>query len=161
MSGGEMYRCLVVANLTAESPSLTRAIREVVEVHPEHELVVLVPVFDSSLWHVLAGVGDRSFRLARERAARARARLEAAGGRVVSARLSLHQPEEAVELELCSGGFQSVLISTLPHPVSRWLHLDLPGRVAGRHPEIQVLHVTAPTDFYRDDAALHRAGPSG
>ena len=153
-----MYRCLVVANLTAESPSLTRAVHELVEAHPDHELVVLVPIYTASPWHALAGIGYRPVRLARERAARARARLEAVGGRVASVGLSLHLPDEAVEFELRHGDFQGVVISTLPHPVLGWLHLDLPHRVASRHPEVRVFHVTAPRDFYLDPAVVRSPG---
>ena len=37
---------------------------------------------------------------------------------------------DAIEEALHDGGFDEVILSTLPPSVSRWLHLDLPRRVA-------------------------------
>ena len=41
-----------------------------------------------------------------------------------------HDPMDAVEEALRSARFDEVILSTLPHGVSRWLHADLPSRVA-------------------------------
>jgi hypothetical protein len=37
---------------------------------------------------------------------------------------------DAVEDTLRGGDFHEVIVSTLPHGVSHWLHTDLPSRVA-------------------------------
>jgi hypothetical protein len=37
---------------------------------------------------------------------------------------------DAVEDALRSGNFDEIIVSTLPRSVSRWLHIDLPRRVA-------------------------------
>jgi hypothetical protein len=37
---------------------------------------------------------------------------------------------DAIEETLREGDFHEVIVSTLPHGVSRWLHTDLPSRVA-------------------------------
>lgn len=41
-----------------------------------------------------------------------------------------HDPMDAIEETLRDGDFHEIIISTLPHSVSRWLHTDLPSRVA-------------------------------
>jgi uncharacterized membrane-anchored protein len=41
-----------------------------------------------------------------------------------------HDPMDAIEETLREGDFHEVIVSTLPHGVSRWLHTDLPSRVA-------------------------------
>jgi GABA permease len=48
---------------------------------------------------------------------------------------------DAIEETLQSGSFHEIILSTLPHSVSRWLHVDLPGRVA--HTGLPVTTVTA------------------
>jgi hypothetical protein len=37
---------------------------------------------------------------------------------------------DAIEEALQAGSYQGIILSTLPRSVSRWLHLDLPHRVA-------------------------------
>ena len=39
-----------------------------------------------------------------------------------------HDPMDAVEEALRDGDFHEVILSTLPHSISRWLHADLPRR---------------------------------
>jgi hypothetical protein len=41
-----------------------------------------------------------------------------------------HDPMDAIEETLRDGDFHEVIVSTLPHGVSHWLHTDLPSRVA-------------------------------
>jgi hypothetical protein len=41
-----------------------------------------------------------------------------------------HDPMDAIEETLRDGDFHEVIVSTLPHGVSRWLHADLPSRIA-------------------------------
>ncbi|HZU15733.1 MAG TPA: hypothetical protein VFD01_03875 [Candidatus Dormibacteraeota bacterium] len=146
-----MGRYLVVANLTAESPSLRARAAEIVAEDPQAEFVILVPAGEMGLWHHLLGIEDSPIRLGRRRAGRARRRLQAVGARVTSVRLSPHGPAEAIEEELRYGGYDAVIISTLPHPLSHWLRRDLPGQVARAHPDLRVVQVTAPADLYLDE----------
>jgi hypothetical protein len=48
---------------------------------------------------------------------------------------------DAIEDALRSDEFDEIILSTLPHSVSRWLHVDLPHRVA--HFGLPVTTVTA------------------
>ena len=57
---------------------------------------------------------------------------------------------DAIEEALHEGEFSEVILSTLPQHVSRWLHSDLPRRVA--HLGIQVTTVTAPGRQLLEDA---------
>jgi uncharacterized membrane-anchored protein len=41
-----------------------------------------------------------------------------------------HDPMDAVEEALRDGDFHEIILSTLPHNVSHWLHVDLPRRIA-------------------------------
>lgn len=41
------------------------------------------------------------------------------------------------------GGFDEIILSTLPPGPSRWLHQDVPHRVARRFPRLRVTHVVA------------------
>jgi hypothetical protein len=155
VQGGElMGQYLVVANLTAESPALRAKVAEIVAADSEAEFVILVPAGGMSMWHHLVGVEGSPIRLGRRRAGRARRRLQAAGAHVVSVRLSPHTPAEAIEEELRYRRYEAVIVSTLPHPISHWLHRDLPGQVARRHPDLRVIHVTAPVDFFLDETGL-------
>ena len=42
-----------------------------------------------------------------------------------------HDPLAAVEDALNAGRYDEAIISTLPRRLSRWLHVDLPRKVAG------------------------------
>jgi uncharacterized membrane-anchored protein len=41
-----------------------------------------------------------------------------------------HDPMDAIEEALHDGEFHEIVLSTLPHSVTQWLHVDLPHRVA-------------------------------
>jgi uncharacterized membrane-anchored protein len=55
---------------------------------------------------------------------------EAAGGAVDGSVSFRHDPMDAIEETLQAGNFHEIILSTLPRSVSRWLHVDLPRRVA-------------------------------
>src|SRR5207244_6196502 len=56
-------------------------------------------------------------------------RLAEAAGAPVDGSISVrHDPFDAIEEALHDGDFHEVIVSTLPHHVSQWLHADLPQR---------------------------------
>jgi hypothetical protein len=57
--------------------------------------------------------------------------LSSAAGQKVAGLIGSHDPLAAVEDALNLHGFDEVIIGTLPPRVSRWLHVDLPSKVAG------------------------------
>ena len=67
---------------------------------------------------------------------------DGAAGRPAEGSVSIrHDPMDAIEETLREGDFHEIILSTLPRSVSRWLHADLPGRVA--HLGLPVTTVTA------------------
>jgi hypothetical protein len=55
---------------------------------------------------------------------------DAAGGAADGSVSYRHDPMDAIEEALHDGEFHEIILSTLPHSVSSWLHLDLPHRVS-------------------------------
>ena len=76
--------------------------------------------------------------------------LEEAAGSRVPALIGETDPFEAVRSTLEGGDYDEVIISTLPHRVSHWLHRDLPSRV-----ERLGVPVTVVTAASRADAEPH------
>jgi hypothetical protein len=119
-------RLLVVANRTADSDDLLAALRERAARGPI--AVTLVVPQDSH-----GGLG--------ERLTSALARFSAAG---IEAHGMLGDTDPAVAvLETWDpGSYDEVLVATLPGASSRWLMMDLPGRIA-RMVDAPVTHVVA------------------
>ena len=46
------------------------------------------------------------------------------------------EPLAAIQDAVNLHGFDELIISTLPHRVSRWLHLDLPQQGGGARPAV-------------------------
>jgi uncharacterized membrane-anchored protein len=120
---------LVVAHKTAATPALLDAIRSRTEQGPA-AFHLLVPnpaehaeVTEAERKHA---VEDGRHVLALALPLFDRAGAAAADG-TVSTR---HDPMDAIEETLQGGDFDEIILSTLPRSVSRWLHVDLPSRVA-------------------------------
>jgi hypothetical protein len=106
---------LVVANKTAATPVLLDAIRARVERDGAVYFHLLVPNVPGG-----QAVVDRAVPL-----------IEQAAHRPVTGSVSRREdPMDAIEEELHGGDFDEIILSTLPRSVSRWLHMDLPRRVA-------------------------------
>lgn len=135
---------VVVPHYTADSPSLLEQIRSLMGQDPQATFVSLTPArVPSTLAHVAAGIPDDRWEAARKRAQRTRRRLETIGAHVAATRVGSWDPLQAIEAELHYGDYTGVVISTLPRRLAR-----LPARVARRHPELDVVHVIAPANFY-------------
>lgn len=135
-----MAKYLVVAHQTALSPDLQRAVQALMAKDPAAEFTVLVPEADHlpSTWE-----GER-VDVARLRAEAAKASLEeTAHARVVRTAVGAPEPLQAITDELrASPGYDTLIISTLPPGVSRWLKMDLVHR-AERKFHLPVIHVVA------------------
>jgi hypothetical protein len=154
-----MTRILVVANKTLGGSHLLAAIRRRMEAGPV-ELDVVVPATAPANGHVhlLVGPGmvgpvsgalrERADSPAEDAYALAEQRLEAElvllGELGVRARgeVGHEDPMHAVNDAFARGGFDEVIVSTLPVGASRWLHTDLPHRIARKH-HVPVETVTA------------------
>lgn len=138
-----MSRYLLVAHQTAGSVELRAKVVELMRDDAAAEFVLLVPATPIRFLEAVGGESRTAVEVARSRATLARSLLEDVGARLMAARIGSHDPMVAIEEELRGGGYGTVVISTLPPGVSRWLRLDLPARVARRFSEIRVIHVVA------------------
>lgn len=68
------------------------------------------------------------------------------------------EPIEAVRDLWAKAPFDEIIVSTLPAHVSKWLHVDLPHRVA-REFEVPVEVVTASHERHRDESVVHGGLP--
>ena len=131
---------LVVARTTAPTPALLDAIRARAAQSPA-SFFLLVPN-PSDHAELTEAERERHFHEGEQILQLALPLIDQAAGTpadgVVSAR---HDPMDAVEETLREGDFHEVIVSTLPHGISRWLHTDLPSRIA--HLGLPVTTVTA------------------
>jgi hypothetical protein len=130
MSSSSDLHVLVVAHKTAATPALLDAIRERAQRGPAR-FHLLVPNPHHPSWHVSelahpkVSEGEQVLALALPLIE------EAAEGAPVDGSVSgRHDPMDAIEEALHDGDFDEIILSTLPRAVSRWLHIDLPHRVA-------------------------------
>jgi uncharacterized membrane-anchored protein len=136
----EFAHVLVVAHKTAATPALLDAIRQRAALGPAH-FYLLVP---NPAEH--AELTDRERQQHHTDGEHVLALAlplidDAAGGQAEGSVSTRHDPMDAIEEALDGSDFREIIISTLPPSVSRWLHRDLPGRVA--HLGLPVKTVTA------------------
>ena len=151
-----MGRCLIVANQTLGGAALDRAVRDCIH-RGLDEFYVVVPrtkVRDEvAAWaggfgvyegmapdHIITiteeAARDHEAALAEARR-RAQQRLErmlekiAADGGHVEGEVGIDDPLQATEEVLeRRGGFDEIIVSTLPPGLSRWVRMDVPHRIA-------------------------------
>jgi uncharacterized membrane-anchored protein len=139
-SSGDRANVLIVANKTAATPALIDAVRERAAAGPAR-FMLLVPnpdhlVFDRVGQDVTHG--EQVLALALPLLA------EAAGGNGnIEGRVAHSQNTyDVVAAEIEANVYDDVILSTLPHHVSHWLHIDLPSRLGDLG--LPVRTVTAP-----------------
>jgi hypothetical protein len=140
MEASRTAHVLVVADRTAASPALLDAIRErVARGAARFHLLVPNPAEHAELTDAArrkdVSAGEQVLALALPL-------IDAASGSRADGSVSLrHDPMDAIEDALRGDEFDEIILSTLPHSVSRWLHIDLPHRVT--HFGLPVTTVTA------------------
>jgi hypothetical protein len=120
---------LVVANRTSASQTLLAEVARRSRLGP-CTFTLLVPRTPHGL-HRVVDPEDHGHDDAAARIEHARPLLMAAAGAPVLALVGSHDPLAAVEDALNAARYDEVIISTLPRRLSRWLHVDLPRKVAG------------------------------
>jgi hypothetical protein len=121
-------RVLVVANQTAESEELLDALRERGE-REECELTVLIPATPHGLAWAANMAADKGTEEAETHRDALVERLRGAGLNVEDTIVGDADPLAAIQDACNLGSYDEVVVSTLPHKVSKWLHLDLPSKV--------------------------------
>jgi hypothetical protein len=129
MESSQAARVLVVAHRTAATPGLADAIRRRAA-QGAATFTLVVPRTPHGL-HRLMDPEDTDEREAQEILDRALPLLSAAAGSAVAGIIGDPAPLTAIDDAINSQPFDEIIISTLPHRVSRWLRLDLPSKVAG------------------------------
>lgn len=122
-----MARYLVIAHQTADSPELLDCLRDLAAADQAAEFALLVPATPVCNTWVCDEIETE--RVARARADEAGRQLRRAGLNLTTVRTGDGDPIEALRDELNDAdGYQTVVISTLPPGISRWLKMDVPAR---------------------------------
>lgn len=130
MSDSRPLRVLVVSDKTAATPALLAAMRErAATTAVQFRLLIPNPAHAEA--HLLhperhdkAAEAERVLRQSMP------AFEEAAGGHVIGSVSIRHDPYDAVEELLMSEPVDEIIVALAPHGMARWLHLDLPHRLA-------------------------------
>lgn len=130
MASHDSIRVLVVTDRSAATPALLDTIRGRAARGPA-EFRVLVPNPGRAEWHPMHPERHDKIVEAERVLETALPLVEEAAGHAVEGDVSIrHDPMDAIEETLNSEPFDEIIIATAPHDVERWLHVDLPRRVA-------------------------------
>jgi hypothetical protein len=129
MESSSPTRVLVVAHKTAATPALLEAVRERAQRSPS-SFTLVVPNPAHGL-HRVVDPEDVDHDEGEQVLALAIPLLEEAAGTKVEGKIGDADPLNAIQDAVNLEGYDEIIISTLPARVSRWLHVDLPRKVAG------------------------------
>jgi hypothetical protein len=124
-----MARVLVVANRTAESEDLLAALRERDE-QGDCDFTILIPATAHGLQWAANMAADDGHEEAEHHRDALIERMRAAGVEVGDAIVGDPDPLAAIEDACNLGSYDELIVSTLPHHLSKWLHLDLQRKAA-------------------------------
>ena len=124
-----MTKVLVVANQTAESDDLLAALRERAE-RSDAEFTVLIPATPHGVAWAANMASDKGRNEAEAHRDALVERLRATGLPVAEAVVGDPDPLAAIEDACNLGSYDELIVSTLPHHLSKWLHLDLQRKAA-------------------------------
>jgi hypothetical protein len=130
MAGPSPTRILVVTDRIAATPALLDTIRGRAARGPA-EFRVLVPNPARAERHAMHPERRDKVAEAERVLAAALPLVEEAAGHAVEGVVSIrHDPMDAIEETLHDEPCDEIILATAPHGVERWLHVDLPHRVA-------------------------------
>lgn len=130
---------LIVAYQTAGGAALRERVGRLARRDPDAEFVLLVPA--TRIQHLFTWTEGESTAVARATAEKAAELLRDAGARLTAVRVGDPDPVVAAQQELAGHpGYDSIVVSTFPPKISRWLRLDVPTRLE-RQLGLPVVHV--------------------
>jgi hypothetical protein len=129
MESSTSTRVLVVANKTAATPALLKAVRDRAGQGP-CAFTLLVPNSAHGL-HKVVDPEESDQSEAEHVIELAAPLIEDAAGSHVETLVGDPEPLAAIQDAVNLHGFDEIIISTLPTRVSRWLKLDLPSKAKG------------------------------
>jgi hypothetical protein len=135
----EPAHVLVVAHQTASTEGLMDAVRERAR-RGAASFHLVVPQHPHGM-HRYVDPHDSGFEEAEEVLVASLPKLSGAAGSEVTGNVGDPEPLMAIHDAINLGSFDEVIISTLPHRISRWLHLDLVSKA--RALGLPVTHVEA------------------
>jgi len=151
---GAVADVLVVGGWTAATPALLEAIRRRAALSPAR-FHLLVPN-PSEHAEVTESERRRHHAEGEQVLALALPLIEEAASAPADGSVSIrHDPMDAIEETLRDGAFDEIILATMPHGVSRWLHLDLPHRVS--HLGLPVTTIVASGTRFPQSAAARTA----
>ncbi|MEA2358414.1 MAG: hypothetical protein QOI62_1674 [Solirubrobacteraceae bacterium] len=121
-------RVLIVANRTAATEQLLEAVRRRASAGPA-EFHLLVPATPRGL-HRVVDPEDAGREEATQQLELALGRLQEATGMEVTGHVGDPDPAAAISDTVHNSQVDELIISTLPRRLSRWMHLDLPHKIA-------------------------------
>lgn len=137
-----MGRYLLVAHQTAERKELVDAALDLAAQDSRSRFTLLVPA--TPVANLLTWEEGETKEVARLRAKSAAALLQSHGLNVVGVRVGDADPVRAVGDEFVDGReYESIVISTLPAGISRWIKMDVISRLRRSYPHVRVIHVVA------------------
>jgi hypothetical protein len=137
-----MARYLLVAHQTAEGPELVQAAKELAAKDSEAHFTLLVPATPAG--DLLTWEEHEAKDIARARAESAAAELKRLGLNLVAFKVGDADPVLAVDDEFLAGNhYETIVISTLPPGISRWVKMDAVSRLERQRPNARVIHVVA------------------
>jgi hypothetical protein len=142
-------RILIVANRTAATQPLLDAVSQRAQAGPA-EFHLMMPATPHGL-HRVVDPEDNGREETEDRLGLALPLLSEAAGSPVTGEVGAHDPLGAVHDAMNGGGYDEIIISTLPKRVSRWLKLDLPSKLAGFGVPVTLVNPDrAPADIRRE-----------
>lgn len=124
-----MAQVLVIANQTAESDELLTTMRDRAE-QGDYEFTVLIPATPHGVAWAANMASDRGKAEAERHRDALVERLRAAGLPVKQAVIGDPDPLAAITDACNRDSYDELIVSTLPHHLSKWLHLDLQRKAA-------------------------------
>jgi len=138
-----MAKYLLVAHQTAQTPELLEAAKNLAAADAQAEFSVLVPA--TPVGNLLVWEEGETMDVARSTAQSAADSLKRHGINIVGVKVGDADPVLAVDDVLRDQRYDTIVLSTLPIGISRWLKMDVVSRLRRQHPALRVLHVIAET----------------